>query len=154
MQTFLPYEGFFDSAKVLDNRRLGNQLNEAAVLYGAITEGNGWSDHPAARMWRGYPAALAWYGVVCYVEWRWRLHCGLRGGKPAHRSGDLLCARADARVRRPIRRPAWLGDPAFHAAHRAALLAKDPEWYQRWGWDEEAADRSADGRWPYVWPVA
>ena len=46
----------------------------------------------------------------------------------------------------PMRRPFWLGDPAFHASHRAALLYKDPEYYKKLGWTEEP-------KIDYVWPV-
>lgn len=41
--------------------------------------------------------------------------------------------------------PAWLGDESFHAAHRAALKAKNPAWYGQWGWTEEA-------KIAYIWP--
>jgi hypothetical protein len=41
--------------------------------------------------------------------------------------------------------PAWLGEEAFHASHRANLLRKAPEFYERWGWTE-------DPSLPYVWP--
>jgi len=50
------------------------------------------------------------------------------------------------------KRPDWLGRADFHAAHRAVLLAKDPEWYGQFGWPESPAEK-VNGRWPYVWPV-
>jgi hypothetical protein len=42
--------------------------------------------------------------------------------------------------------PPWLGDEAFHAAHRSNLLRKAPEYYRSF-WPEEPDDLE------YVWPV-
>jgi hypothetical protein len=42
--------------------------------------------------------------------------------------------------------PPWFGRDEFHAAHRANLLRKDPEYYGQFGWTE-----SPDME--YVWPV-
>jgi hypothetical protein len=33
--------------------------------------------------------------------------------------------------------PPWLGIEEFHSSHRAALLAKDYDWYSQWGWVEK-----------------
>ena len=43
--------------------------------------------------------------------------------------------------------PSWLGRGDFHASHRAALLAKDPDWYGQLGWSEPPVVA-------YVWPTA
>ena len=59
MQTFLPYESFAESAKVLDWRRLGKQRVEGMQIIKAITgekrlDGKpykGWINHPASVMW-------------------------------------------------------------------------------------------------------
>jgi hypothetical protein len=42
--------------------------------------------------------------------------------------------------------PPWLGDPAFHLSHRAALVRKDPDHYRPLFGD-------VDPNLPYVWPV-
>ncbi len=39
----------------------------------------------------------------------------------------------------------WLGDDAFHRAHRSNLLRKDPEWYG-------AVFDDVPDHLPYVWP--
>ena len=52
MQTFLPYDDFVKSAKVLDYRRLGKQRVEAMQLLKAISGQGGWRNHPAALMWK------------------------------------------------------------------------------------------------------
>ena len=69
MQTFLPFESFRESAKVLDDRRLGKQRVEALQIIKAITgqkrlDGKpykGWLNHPCSVMWRPYVNALKHY---------------------------------------------------------------------------------------------
>lgn len=134
MQTFLPYPDFQRSAAALDYRRLGKQRLEARQLLRLLRDpGNhsGWRNHPAARMWRGYEDALAVYLNAIISEW-------IRRGY--HNSMEL------EPVSNAPRLPWWLGDPAFHAAHRANLLRKDPAFYGQYGW-WEPPDL------PYVWPA-
>ena len=77
MQTFLPYESFAESAKVLDWRRLGKQRVEGMQIIKAITgekrlDGKpykGWINHPASVMWKPYPDALKLYTNVIILEW-------------------------------------------------------------------------------------
>lgn len=142
MQTFLPLPSFAASAAALDWRRLGNQRIEAKVIVRVLLgEVDGWRNHPAVRMWRGHLGALLMYGLDVCAEWRRRGYrdrqlewFGLRLGElhgSAGRFGSM---------------PSWLGRGDFHASHRAALLAKDPEWYGQFGWAEDPAVR-------YVWPA-
>jgi hypothetical protein len=134
MQTFLPFQNFKDSAIVLDYRRLGNQRNEALVCYRAITgqsQGTAWKNHPCVKMWTPYPDALALYfNTICRV-WENR---GYINNMPRLPIKKIL-----------ISYPKWLGDPAFHSAHRAALLYKLPEWYTQFGWEEIP-------KIDYIWP--
>jgi len=139
MQTFLPYPNYADSARCLDRQRLGKQRVEVLQLLRCLTGlTTGWRNHPAARMWRGHEGHLLAYGLAACLEWRrrgYRDSCAekmvaVRGGLPI----SLF----------PL--PPWLGNPAFHASHRAALLAKNPAWYGRFGWAEEPGIA-------YVWPV-
>lgn len=95
----------------------------------------GWPHHPATKMWEGHVVALGRYCLACLDEYESRM------GKeyPRRREKVLEVMRgADAL-------PPWLGDEKIHSSHRAALLAKAPEWYGRFGWDEE-------GKVEYVWP--
>lgn len=131
VQTFLPYPDFRLSAAALDPRRLGKQRVEAHQLLRVLAgETRGWRSHPAARMWEGHQAALGAYMNACIDEWI------ARGYRNTMRK---------ARVSR-YRPPAWLGDEAFHASHRANLLRKEPGYYSRHGWAE-------DPSLPYMWPV-
>lgn len=132
MQTFLPYPDFEQSVRALDKRRLGKQRVEAyqilRTLFGASS---GWRNHPAVRMWAGCEAALCHYFSAAVQEWIRRGCCNNMIVPP--------CPEEYAT-------PPWLGDPAFHAAHRSNLLRKEPEWYGRFGWTEGP-------NLPYVWPV-
>ncbi len=54
MQTFLPYPDFAESARVLDNKRLGKQRVEVLQILNVLTDSTrkGWRNHPAVAMWR------------------------------------------------------------------------------------------------------
>jgi len=138
MQTFLPYPSFSESAKCLDNKRLGKQRVECKQIYLALTVPEyGWKNHPAVKMWRGYETSLLEYTMDICEEWIGR---GFKDtvlywaesvymGAPAWSGFD----------------PFWLGDEAFHASHRSNLLRKDNH-YQQFGWKESFLL-------PYIWPV-
>lgn len=132
MQTFLPYPDFHESAFCLDNRRLGKQRVEAAQILKALSDGGGWSNHPATKMWAGYEDALKLYFNYVVREWI------ARGYKNNYKLFDVSDNPA---------MPPWFGDEKFHSAHRAALLAKDFEWYSHFNWDEDA-------KIDYYWPSA
>ena len=89
-------------------------------------------------MWKGYEEALGAYGLVMVDEW-------VRRGSPDTVAPQII-EELGKKPRRNARRPPWLGDEAFHRAHRSNLLRKDPEWYGRL-WPEEPDDLE------YVWPV-
>jgi hypothetical protein len=137
MNTFLPYRSFEESARSLDNKRLGKQRVEVLQLLRAILDPNakGWRNHPCSIMWRGYENSLIRYGVAVCDEWIGRgfkdtCREKIQAWEPLARSDDD---------------PPWLGDEALHASHRANLLRKDPEYYGRHGWKE-------DPTMEYVWP--
>ena len=138
MQTFLPYDDFAKTARVLDYRRLGKQRIETKQLLNALLgRTKGWANHPAARMWRGYEGMLCLYGICMCKEWR------SRGYKDAQLPilRDEYLPLFDV-----VERPVWLGLPQVHASHRAALLYKAPEHYHQFGWTESPELN-------YYWPV-
>lgn len=136
MQTFLPYASFARSARVLDDARLGKQRVEVLQILNTLHGvRQGWRNHPAVRMWRGHEEALIEYGLEISREWRRR----------GHADTCLEKIGAFSRPRRSRARPPWLGDPAFHRSHRAALVRKAPARYAVL-FPDVAADL------PYVWP--
>ena len=154
MQTFLPYADFAASARVLDLRRLGKQRVETLQIIRALTRPTyGWQHHPAVLMWRGYEEALGAYGAAMVKEWTER---GRADTTAATMRDDLAAAgvrvppRSQSQLSRLKRRglPPWLGDPAFHLSHRAALMRKEPTHYA--AFFDDVGDGSGI---EYVWPV-
>ena len=133
LQTFLPFPDFRQSAKVLDYRRLGKQRLEAYQLIIFIEEDReSWENHPARLMWVGYTNLLKVYLNVMIKEWI------SRGYKntiivPAFTGTHLVS-------------PNWLGDERLHSSHRAALLAKNYNYYSKFEWKEKP-------KIDYYWPV-
>lgn len=146
MQTFLPLPGYQQSAKALDNKRLGKQrveckqiLRALGVPVGGKAAGSGWRNHPAVKMWQGHEYSLACYAIAVCDEWR------SRGFKDSllPQFEDVATQLYDSEC---TGRPAFVGNDKFHASHRSNLLRKDPEHYGSLGW-REPADM------PYVWPT-
>ncbi|MEQ4207224.1 MSMEG_6728 family protein [Actinopolymorpha sp. B17G11] len=151
MQTFLPYDDFAASARVLDRRRLGKQRVEALqVLRGLTRAGYGWRHHPVVRMWTGYEEALVRYGLeVCRV---WAeagrgdtCAASLRTEYLSRTGRDVV--RVQEELARANELPPWLGDQAFHHSHQSALVRKDPAYY-----GAQFPDVPDDL--PYVWPAS
>jgi Pyrimidine dimer DNA glycosylase len=137
MQTFLPYPDFTESARCLDDRRLGKQRIECMQIYRCLTiHSYGWKGHPAVEMWRGHLRPLALYWLTVIQEWEDR---GFRNNI-AVPFPDL------SESYKELIMPPWLGREDFHASHRSNLLRKNPVWYGQFGWSE-----SPDL--PYIWPV-
>jgi len=135
MQTFLPFPTLYESAVALDNRRLGKQRVEVLQILKALTcEQYGWKNHPAVKMWKGHEPYLALYGLIVCNEW---IERGFRDTcyDKIHVFTDFLRDK-----------PKWLGDKRLHSSHRAALLAKDPDWYAQFNWTEKPEIK-------YFWPV-
>lgn len=122
MQTFLPYPEFDKSAAVLDRKRLGKQRVEAYQILRAIEDGNGWGNHPIVKMWTGFENALKLYSNAMVKEW---IRRGYQNSLEIYDLGGYS-----------IVYPWWIGIEELHSSHRAALLAKDYEFYSKYGWDE------------------
>ena len=148
MQTFLPYPSYAESARVLDNKRLGKQRVECKQILRALgvrvgggpAAGKGWRHHPAVLMWKGHEVHLLMYAMAVCREW------ASRGFKDSL-WWEFFAAAARCAFSMPTTRPSWLGDHSFHESHRSNLLRKDPVHYARFGW-------GVSPDLPYVWPAA
>jgi hypothetical protein len=149
VQTFLPYPGFGDTARVLDLRRLGKQRVEAIQVLRALTvPGYGWRHHPAAAMWAGYEEALVRYGLDVCATWCEFGHgdtCAKSLVADLHAATGLETARTQTELGAAGELPPWLGDDAFHRSHQSALVRKDPAHYRSFFPD-------VPDDLPYVWP--
>lgn len=135
IQTFLPYADFNLTASVLDYKRLGKQRLEsqdAIVILtnekpGTMSEAQyyyvlkRWKYHVIPKLWYGFIEALKLYFNIISEEWV------RRGYK--HNLGFYEVGK--------VKMPKWMGLEEFHSSHRASLLAKNYDYYRRFGWDEE-----------------
>lgn len=136
MQTFLPEPNIWDSARVLDMKRLGKQRVETKQILRAL-QGltKGWTNHPATRMWRGHEGLLCTYGIAICTEWR------IRG------YNDTLLEYFQRESRGyETTLPSWWNDPRVHDSHKANLIRKDYHHYVRF-WPDILPQEG------YYWPV-
>lgn len=145
MQTFLVNSSFSETAKCLDWRRLGCQRKEAKQILEINTihkNKSRWYNHPACIQWRGYEWALCEYGTDMCLEWSRRgyedncypLFLNLLGQFARNGFKDNFFVY-----------PKFIQDERFLSSHRAALLAKNFDWYKQFRWKEEP-------KISYFWP--
>ena len=122
MNTFLPSISLEQSAKWLDNTRLGKQRVECYQILKALTDPTyGWQNHPAVTMWQQYKHALLFYSVNICLEWQQRGYkdtCKLKIIKLANDNNIYI---RDGWIR-----PPWLTE-SFASNHRSILLGKAVE---------------------------
>lgn len=166
MQTFLPFSSFSKSAEVLDSQRLNKQRVECLQILNALwrTEWScsvcqepqtefmsygskstyehihniiktPWYNHPAVQMWKNYEHALAEYTDFICFEWVDR---GFKDSCRAKINNYLTTLKS-------VTYPKWLGNEKFHSSHRAALLAKNFNYYKQFNW-------SVEPKIEYFWP--
>ena len=135
MQTFLPFENFLETAKVLDNKRLNSQRREALGAINTLTGiSKGYSNHPAVQMWQGYEEMLKLYFNTIIKEW---INRGYVNNLTLYEINESK-----------LIRPWWLGNENFHRAMRSRLIEKKPDFYEPKFPDDKGFN---DGK--YLWPV-
>lgn len=147
MQTFLPYESFVSTAKVLDYKRLGKQRVEAKQILEILLEGpskslSRWKHHPAVLMWEGHEYYLASYGMTMCDEWIRREYTDNLIQYFVDARNEVLSDGSDGMLV-----PPWIGFKPFHLSHMSNLVRKDPVHY---GW-QFGPGVPADL--PYYWPT-
>ena len=146
MQTFLPYSNFYQSAKVLDQKRLGKQRVEVLQLLNSIKASKedrpykGWKNHPCRHMWymkdkHDFSNALVEYGLDVCIAWK------ERGYKDT--CFEKIAAHYTDKIHHDY--PEWLGRNDIHQSHRSMLIQKQPDFYKNL-WPHEREDLE------YVWP--
>lgn len=130
MQTFLPlppelnpetgYHSFKNSARVLDNKRLGKQRVEGyQILILLCGKDSKWKNHPAVLQWKGWEWIL--WDYVCDMCLVWKD----RGFKDTiYEKVDQLVLPGDETATIGKTLPPWMGNTEFHASHRSRLLFK------------------------------
>jgi hypothetical protein len=145
MQTFLPVADFTESARLLDNPRLGKQRVECLQVLRALELPDyGWANHPVVTMWRGHTAGLVVYSLAMVRVWRERGFADTTETLIAEFAPDAAAMSQDEAAAAGLL-PSWVGDEELHLSHRSNLLAKDPGFY-RARFPGDPADL------PYKWP--
>ena len=125
MQTFLPYEDFYESAISLDKKRCWKQVVEAQQIIDCL-EGKkvGWKNHPAVKMWVGYIEPLKYY-FNCFL---WvavtKHHINTK-----YKEYEEIDAIVEGEGEFLENWPWWLGNEDFHRAMRARLIEKNELFY-------------------------
>jgi hypothetical protein len=147
MQTFLPVADFTESARLLDNPRLGKQRVECLQVLRALELPDyGWANHPVVTMWRGHTAGLVVYSLAMVRVWRERGFADTTEALISEFAPDAAAMTQEEAAAAGLL-PSWVGDEELHLSHRSNLLAKDPEFYRpRFPGDPDDL--------PYVWPGA
>lgn len=143
MQTFLPYESYSESAKVLDDKRLGKQRVETLQIMDTLVNNKGWTNHPAVGMWRGYEYSLLYYQEAVCHEWhivRGYEDTCLRKTTEIFWDAPWLVDDDSVAIK-----PWWIGASDFHLSHQSNLVRKDPDRYGK-------IFPGVPSDLPYVWP--
>lgn len=123
MQNFLPYSNIYDSAMVLDMRRLNKQILESDQMINAELTHNDkfYKNHPARKMWAKNIAAHKMYRDIMLKTWYKR---GGKGNRKFYYNINNV----------EVKFPDWFYNPMKIAnlskSHRKALLIKDFEYYK------------------------
>jgi hypothetical protein len=170
MQTFLPYKSFKDSARCLDNKRLGKQRVEALQLLKTLKQGE-WTcmnchipvthfnpyktghhcyycESPLKRTpWYNHPACKMWKGherlLAIYAIWCIKEWTD-RGYKDT--CEEKINNLAIEFPMETTEHPSWLGNTEFHKSHQSNLLRKNSEHYEQF-FQDVPSDL------PYIWPT-
>lgn len=141
MQTFMTHDNYTDTAKALDNKRLGKQRVEAyqilKALRGDYNDTGAWVNHPATVMWRNHQYELALYGLTISMEFYER---GFDGYAMMMKFTDLC---NDLQLGNRESYPWWINHQLLHLTHQSNLMRKNAEFYEF----------DVPNNIPYVWPL-
>lgn len=159
-QTFMISSSFEETARCLDNKRLGKQIVEAFQVYRyLIGDGKMQGNPHPYRMWKGCEFSLLLYIKALHKEWIRRFEAKERGGRPYHKNGlevelEIYERKLD---KSNCNLPRWVVNEKVLSSHRSALLYKDFGWYSQFGWKESPAipnkiNKNGSVSLPYFWP--
>ncbi len=144
VNTFIIVPDIHQTARMLDDKRLGKQRVEAKQLIDVLErydssgscEG-GWSNHPALRSWKGYTNALKAYFNIMVEEWIRRGFKNTMHIYPVdYRNFHIIKCRFDGKTAQFETQPNcysypfWIAFPPLYMSHQAALCRKNPEYYK------------------------
>jgi hypothetical protein len=145
MQTFITSINIKETAKHLDQQRLGKQRVEAIQILNTLlgySPKSSWKNHPAVKMWKGYePFLVKVYLRIIMDEWVER---GYKNEKCEEHYKKFM-EHPTIKDATKIVKPKWLNS-SFCFTHRSNLIRKKPEYYRPlWPATPDNLE--------YIWPV-
>lgn len=112
----------FETAQILDKKRLNRQIQEAKVILDALNGAKAWSNHPCVLQYRGHEDWL--------LHYQWCLESYYRGVTNGTLDLEYYDARDESRVCEAYK-------PMFHTQEyfdqmKRRLFEKDEEHYKQW----------------------
>lgn len=140
MQTFITSFNQTETARSLDNKRLGKQRVEAIQIAECLLiKESRWKNHPAVKMWKGYEKYLIEiYLDNILLEWNDR---GYHNDKCLFHFQLLLHIVSKFK----LNVPSWLNEE-FIISHKSNLIRKNPAYYR-------PIFGNIPDNLPYIWPV-
>ena len=138
MQTFLPFESFSLSARILDNKRLNKQIVEA---YQILTDRVPNKNHPACLMWADCKSTLYVYFDHCCCEYERRFN---KNHSLTFKVNPLDYTNTAPYFMEKI------NSPLFTLSHRVNLMRKDYNHYSQYIKLEHDISEYPQG---YFWPI-
>lgn len=137
MHTYMPYEDFKETARVLTIHDLGISISSTVNILDCLHETvddteilDTYRRLPVIRMWKDKEVILVQYGETLLEEWY---------GRPSHERMEIdFIGEEEALAQHmewatsgdySMETPRWKGDKIFHNAHRAELIRNDPLHY-------------------------
>ena len=105
----------FETAMVLSQKHLNNQINEAKIILDALSGAKAWSNHPCVLQYRGHEVWLRHYHDCLMFYMR----------------GEYKLARIESYYADDLHRPPFHCDE-FFAQHKRRLYTKNPNHYKQW----------------------
>lgn len=146
VNVFVIKPNIYETARLLDDKRLGKQRVEAKQIINALEEFDltgritkaGWSNHPAVKSWIGFTNHLKVYFNIIVREWCSRGFNNTMQLYPIdERPYNIVNCNFDGRTSNYDRSqfnqysfPFWISFPPFYLSHQASLCRKDPKYYK------------------------
>lgn len=143
---FIIKPDIYETARMLDNKRLGKQRVEAKQIIeiledydsGNLESKKAWVNHPATKSWIGFTNHLKVYFNIIVREW---INRGFVNNMSLYDidetpynivpcNFDGKTATYDVSKFDSFSFPFWISFPPFYMSHQAALCRKDPKYYK------------------------
>lgn len=149
MQTFILSTSCDETARLLDYKRLRNQINEATIIAKCLLkmyETRAWNHHRAVKMWTKDISYLVFIYIPAIIQ-----ETKKRGTNTVNYENNLIKVQETLLSINKSLSPAHIDTPVWFTSelilsHKSNLLRKDYEFYNK-------HFPGINPSLPYVWPV-